>query len=85
MHGKFYVQYAHSFEKKMHYLKKTCTCILNLYYLPNYLKKIYFFIEKKNKITTTKKKKKKKKKKRDFKNSNYNISFKKILRFSIDD
>lgn len=43
-------------------------------------KNVYFYIEKKNKIT-----KKKKKKKGDFKNSNYNISFKKILRFSIDD
>lgn len=46
MHGNFYVQYAHSFEKKMHYLKKTCTCILNLYYLPIYLK-IYIFLYRK--------------------------------------
>lgn len=53
-------------KKKMHYLKKTCTCILNLYYLPIYLKKIFFFIEKKNKITTTKKKKKKKEEEKGF-------------------
>lgn len=46
MHGNFYVQYAHSFEKKMHYLKKTCTCILNLYYLPIYLKKYIFLYRK---------------------------------------
>lgn len=71
-------------KKKMHYLKKTCTCILNLYNLPIYFKKYIFYIEKKNKITVKKKKKKKKKLKRDFKISNYNISFKK-LRFSIDD
>lgn len=50
--------------------------VLSTYLLKKY---IYFYIEKKNKIT-----KKKKKKKRDFKNSNYNISFKKILRFSDD-
>lgn len=33
-------------KKKMHYLKKTCTCILNLYYLPIYLKKYIFLYRK---------------------------------------
>lgn len=62
------------FKKNMYVYSKS---VLSTYLLK---KNVYFYIEKKNKIT-----KKKKKKKGDFKNSNYNISFKKILRFSIDD
>lgn len=74
MHGNFFLFNMHTALEKKALLNKNMY-VYSKSVLPAYLLKIvYIFIEKRR----IKLQKKKKKKKRNFKNPNYNISFKKV-------